>query len=401
MAAMPALHPRKALGVPFLVSADGVSHRLTPVKLRQTGQYNEAWLQQLIHVHPEILPIPQIEPGFGVPVPAAREVACGHGYIDNLFVTPTGDLVLVETKLWRNAEARREVIAQALDYVSALMTMDYGTLEAAAIKAGMAANSLYELVADQAEAVTEQEFFDAVSRNLKRGRMLVLAVGDGIRQEAERLAGLIQHQMMAQFTFALVEIRLCEHAASGAIIAVPSTLAQTVMIERGVLQVSEDTVAIVPATPDSPATAMRKSITEDMFYETVGAKYPELPSSIRAFLSAAASLGVYADFQASLNLKIDIPDAPRPLNIGYIQKNGQLRTNPVSWHAGDELARAYAQRLADLFGGRVATHDGIYVSVDGSSAPRVTSLLPQHQTGWLMAIAELVAGYRAQLQGQS
>jgi len=119
MTAMPGVHPRKALGVPFLVGTDGVSHRLVPIELKQTGEYNEAWLQGLIHAHPEILPVSQIEPGFAALIPAAREVACGHGYIDNLFVTPAGDIVLVETKLWRNGEARREVIAQALDYVSA------------------------------------------------------------------------------------------------------------------------------------------------------------------------------------------------------------------------------------------------------------------------------------------
>jgi len=400
MTAMPEIPARKALGVPFLVSADGVSHRLAPVALAQTGQYNEAWLQALLHAHPEILPIPQIEPGFGTPVPAAREVACGHGYIDNLFLTPAGDIVLVETKLWRNAEARREVLAQALDYVSALMTMDYARFEAAAIKAGMDAKSLYELVADQPEAVPEPEFFDAVSRNLRRGRMLVLAVGDGIRQEAERLAALIQHQMMAQFTFALVEIRLCRHAATDAIIAVPSTLAQTVMIERGVLRLSEGAATIQQVLPGKPPAAAAKSITEEMFYETIAGKSPDLPGHIRAFLAAAAGLGVYPDFQASLNLKVDIPDAPRPLNIGYIQKNGQLRTNPVSWHAGDELALGYAQRLADLVGGEVATHDGIYASSNGKSPVPVTSLLPQHQAGWLTAIGELIEGYRAQLQEQ-
>ena len=44
------------------------------------------------------------------------EVNCGYGSIDNLFLTPTGDIILVETKLWSNAKARREVVAQALDY---------------------------------------------------------------------------------------------------------------------------------------------------------------------------------------------------------------------------------------------------------------------------------------------
>lgn len=84
------------------------------------GTHDEAWLQALIFAHPELLPISRIEPGFGAAVPVAREVACGHAYIDNLYLTPSGEIILAETKLWRNVQARREVVAQALAYVAAL-----------------------------------------------------------------------------------------------------------------------------------------------------------------------------------------------------------------------------------------------------------------------------------------
>ncbi len=54
----------------------------------------------MIHDQPQILPIAQIEPGFGDIMPVAREVPCGHGYIDNLYLTGDGGIVLVEAKLW-------------------------------------------------------------------------------------------------------------------------------------------------------------------------------------------------------------------------------------------------------------------------------------------------------------
>ena len=397
MTQMIPLPARKALGAPFLLGTDGTSHKLEPVELGAVGGFKEAWLQQLIHDHPEILPIAQIEPGFGAPVAVVREMACGHGFIDNLFITPRGDIVLVETKLWRNPQARREVIAQALDYVAALMTMDYASFEAAATKAGLTATSLHALVADQADALEESAFFDALARNLKRGRMLVLALGDGIRQEAESLADLVQNQMMAQFTFALVEIKIYRNASTGEIIALPSTLAQTVMIERGILIFNEGVPTIQPVP--AKAVTKPKSITEDLFYEALAAKHPALPAAIKIFLAEAAALGVYPDFQASLNLKVDIADAPRPLNIGYIQKNGQLWTNPVRGVAGDTLALAYAQRLADLIGGKVAMPDEIYVTTNGTSAPSVANLLPDQRQGWLSAIQALIQGFQAQ-QGE-
>ncbi len=36
--------------------------------------YNEAWLQGLLHQNPEVLPIEQIEPGFGELIPLCREL---------------------------------------------------------------------------------------------------------------------------------------------------------------------------------------------------------------------------------------------------------------------------------------------------------------------------------------
>lgn len=205
--------------------------------------------------------------------------------------------------------------------------------------------------------------------------------------------------MMAQFTFALVEIQLHENRESGDIIAIPHALAQTVMIERGILTFDAGTPAIGPVP--ARAAAAPKTITEDMFYETLGAKYPALPDALRAFIGEVAALGVYPEFRASLNLKIDIPDAPRAFNIGYVQKNGQLWTNPVSWLAGDVLATEYARRLAALIGGQVASGDGIYVSTNGTSAPLVSSLLPEHRQGWIDAIRDLVQAYEARLRRES
>ena len=101
----------------------------------------------------------QIEPAFGTPLPAAREVACSHGSIDNLYLTPDGEIILVETKLWRNAQARREVVAQTLDYISALMSMGYEAFEAAVCRAaGEKVKTLYAIVADAPDALDEAAF---------------------------------------------------------------------------------------------------------------------------------------------------------------------------------------------------------------------------------------------------
>ena len=52
------------------------------------------------------------------------------GSIDILCTSAEGSLCLVETKLWRNPEAHRTVLAQLLDYAKALSQMDFAEFKA-------------------------------------------------------------------------------------------------------------------------------------------------------------------------------------------------------------------------------------------------------------------------------
>ncbi|RYG92474.1 MAG: hypothetical protein EON58_18630, partial [Alphaproteobacteria bacterium] len=76
----------RAMGKPVLIGATEGTSPLQRAYLG-SGLFSEDWLQSLIHNHPEMLPVADIEPGFGTLMPVAREVPCGHGYIDNLYVT--------------------------------------------------------------------------------------------------------------------------------------------------------------------------------------------------------------------------------------------------------------------------------------------------------------------------
>ena len=84
------------------------------------GSVDEARLQELLFDHPECLPIPAIDPAYADAVPICRELRVPAGSIDALFVNHLGRLTLCEFKLWRNPQARREVIGQILDYAKDL-----------------------------------------------------------------------------------------------------------------------------------------------------------------------------------------------------------------------------------------------------------------------------------------
>jgi len=374
--------------VPVLITHDNNRSMLTRVRLGG-GLHDEQWLQALIHDHPALLPISDIEPGFGDLIAAAREVPTGHGNIDNLYLTPSGDIVLVETKLWRNGQMRREVVAQALDYVAALTLMGFEAFETAVARGQQAPRRLYDLVRDHPEALEEAEFIDAVSLNLQRGRMLVIVLGDGIRTETEALSDLLQSHAGAHFTFALVELATWRNSA-GDILAVPSTLAKTVMIERGIVRVEDGVVTVHPI----PVAAQRgaQSISSADFWDEMAKRDPGLPAAIQTFLSALEPLGVYPDLKASLNLKLDLADQDKPINLGFIMRKGTFWPNPASGTLPEAIWRPYFEALARMVRGTVIDEpNSKYVAVNGRSGPRIEQFLPQHQDAWVAAIEQVIA----------
>jgi len=81
---------------------------------------SEAYIQALVHEHPACLPLAEIDAMFSGAVPICTELSTPAGSIDNFMVTPSGLPVLVECKLWRNPDARREIVSQILDYAKEL-----------------------------------------------------------------------------------------------------------------------------------------------------------------------------------------------------------------------------------------------------------------------------------------
>jgi RecB family endonuclease NucS len=91
--------------------------------------HDEDWIQELLFSHPELIPFEELEPAFKGSVPIAREVESGAGPVDVLCVNVEGLLTVVETKLWRNPQSRREVVSQLIHYAAGLSMMGYEDLE--------------------------------------------------------------------------------------------------------------------------------------------------------------------------------------------------------------------------------------------------------------------------------
>ncbi|ESY08585.1 hypothetical protein X753_07630 [Mesorhizobium sp. LNJC399B00] len=199
----------------------------------------EAAIQDLIHRFPSCLPIAEIDPLFANPVPICRELSTPAGAIDNFMVTPTGLPVLAECKLWRNPEGRREVVGQILDYAKELALWTSSDLQReASRRLGAEGNVLLDLVRVAGNDVDEIAFNDALTLNLRRGRFLLLIVGDGIRVGVETIAEYLQGHSGLHFTLGLVEMPIYQ-LADGARIIVPRVLAKTQTIVRTVIELPD------------------------------------------------------------------------------------------------------------------------------------------------------------------
>ena len=190
---------------PVLLDATGKVTSLEPVT---SAPLSEDRLQELLGCYPGLLPVEEIEPAFHPLILLGREVPCEAGFIDLLYTSPMGYLTVVETKLWKNPEARRKAVAQIIDYASELATWDYDDLDRAVKQAVSADGGSNASCAEILGESCTKRFMDTVSRNLRRGNHLLIIAGDGIREGVERIAEYVQGAPHLMFNLALVELAL-------------------------------------------------------------------------------------------------------------------------------------------------------------------------------------------------
>jgi hypothetical protein len=186
--------------------------------------------------------------------PICRELpiprSSGTVYLDIFGVTGDGQLVLVECKLWRNPQARREVIAQILEYASLMRTWTYSDLGEQVRKRthSTSANPLFEAVSKVVEGLDEALFVDRVTRSLQTGDFLLIVAGDGIRSDVHAIADHLNRSSGLSASLALVEIQLWQNE-HGDQLVIPSVPVRSEIIKHRVLIDS----ASVPLMIEDPA----------------------------------------------------------------------------------------------------------------------------------------------------
>lgn len=223
----------------FCIGTNGSVAPLTRTPF-MSGNFNEAWLQELLEDNPAVIPAAGVSPEYQDLVCIGREVPVGsgetQGYIDNLYVTPSGGIVIVETKLYRNQEARRTVVAQIIDYAKELQKWDAAKLDEIAYNYTYRKNGQAHRIIDLMAAKgflsfsDEKSLTDSLNVNLENASFLLLIIGDGIRTGVQQLADFLNDNTSMSFNLALAEIEVYERGDET--IVIPYLLTKTSIVER-------------------------------------------------------------------------------------------------------------------------------------------------------------------------
>jgi hypothetical protein len=389
---------------PMFVDLDNRVQTLRRLVLGQDpnedGQRREAFIQNLVHDHPTLIPMSEIEPAFSPLISVCKELPTPAGYVDNLWITPWGGLVLGEAKLVRNPQARREVVAQALDYARALTDWSFEDLELAVRRATKQPDlSLWKLVEDVSD-LDEAQFVDAVERRLRAGRLLLLIIGDGIQEGVEALTAHLQLHAGLHVGLALLDLSLWRDV-NGGLIVVPRIPMRTVLIERGIVRVDVVGARIeaIPAettavTRTAAMPAKTSTQSESEFWDHMQTKRPEDVQPLRSFLIGLTDIGIVPEFRKSVVLRF-VPTADVAGSAGFIEPTGKVWFNDVTAAAvrlgRPEFAERYLAAVASIVGGQVRRYEKSAPAVlDGQGRSIDAKLLLKQAVQWKEAIANLV-----------
>jgi hypothetical protein len=174
----------------------------------ESGYVSEDHLQAMIDEFPELLP------GVSPDSYVCREFSTGIGRLDNLIINAKdGSLTLVECKLAKNPEVRREVLGQIIEYAASLSRMDFEEfhqrwkdrdgVDLTAIETAKGPLSL------------------AVTGNLETARFTLLLAVDAINEPLKQMVEYIQDKTDSSTRVALIE--LSRHITGDVEILIPQT----------------------------------------------------------------------------------------------------------------------------------------------------------------------------------
>lgn len=171
---------------------DGDKWRLvTPSRIPDEDALQERIVDAIVN-DPQALPLSG-QPRLTI---VGQKVWLGNGEADVLAIEGDGRPVVIEAKLARNQEARRKVVAQALEYAADLHRMPVDGLEG--ILGSQLKERGYETIAEAVGAVEQdvivdnKAFYASLSEHLARGSFRIVFLLDAAPPVLVKLAGFLE-----------------------------------------------------------------------------------------------------------------------------------------------------------------------------------------------------------------
>lgn len=163
------------------------------VRALEEGYASEQELQTFLREHSDLMPLEEIDLNAPPLLCIGWEIGLASGAEDILYIDQSGLLTVVETKLRKNPEARREVVGQILEYAAQMATWTaaeverqaerfFATAECPGAYGGLTLEKALQLFMESSSAsagFSYDDFLQQVQANIDRGHFrLIIAIDE-------------------------------------------------------------------------------------------------------------------------------------------------------------------------------------------------------------------------------
>ena len=163
------------------------------MKVKEQKFQSEAALQNILYESPEIIPIEKLGGDLLKPRLFIKEAGLpGSGNTDLIGIDENGGITIIECKLATNADIRRKVIGQVLEYAAHLWHMGYDEFDKICCRVEKwgdrsLEDAMSEKMVDALQGWSKEDFKDSVASTLERGDFHLIIAVDALNDELKRI----------------------------------------------------------------------------------------------------------------------------------------------------------------------------------------------------------------------
>ena len=192
----------------------------------------EEELKRYIIEHPSLLQLDSVTNDHVDHITVGEEWYMGPGRADIVLLGSDAILTVVETKLKRNPEARRAVIAQVMEYGAYVSEWTAGELHdeietflgsekcPQALRGKSVDEAIGVLLEDASASEDARDFLARVEQNLRAGRLRLIVAIDEVGEEAQKIVTFVN----SFSTFDIFLLKISEYKDEGTTILVPQLM---------------------------------------------------------------------------------------------------------------------------------------------------------------------------------